>query len=112
MFDRPISGRDAVIYLEHVANHGLHEDTAWLIDAGRFPVGCSVLDAGCGSGTLVAVLAGDRRFARSVIGVELSAELAIHSGRAVKEAGGTVVQADCNRSRPSAVVSGMIVFLL
>jgi SAM-dependent methyltransferase len=94
MLDRSIDGDDARLYLENVINHGLREDTAWLIEVGRFPVGCCVLDAGCGSGTLVAALAGDKRFARSVIGVELSAELASHAGQAVTEAGGLVVQAD------------------
>jgi SAM-dependent methyltransferase len=94
MPDRPIIGDDAALYLLHVAGHGLHEDTGWLIDVGRFPVGCRVLDVGCGTGTLVAALAGDKHFARSVIGVELSPELADHARRAVDCANGTVVQAD------------------
>lgn len=94
MPDRPISGMDASLYLAHVAGHGLEADTAWMIDAGRFPVGCHVLDVGCGSGTLVAALAGDKRFARSVVGVELSPELAAHASPKADEAGGTVVRGD------------------
>jgi SAM-dependent methyltransferase len=94
MPDRPISGKDATLYLGHVAGHGLKADTAWLIDAGRFPVGCRVLDAGCGSGALVAELAGDKRFARDVVGVELSSELAAHASRMAGKAGGTVEQGD------------------
>lgn len=94
MPDRPIIGTDARQYLKHVAGHGLRADTEWLIDVGRFPVGCRVLDVGCGTGTLVAALAGDRRFARSVIGVELSPELADHASKSVWEAGGKVYQED------------------
>ncbi len=94
MPDRPISGKDAKLYIEHVASHGLAADTDWLIDAGRFPVGCCVLDVGCGTGTLIAALAGDKRFARSVIGVELSSELASHANRRVGEVGGIIVQGD------------------
>jgi SAM-dependent methyltransferase len=94
MPDRPILREDAALYLEHVNKHGLTQDTAWLLDVGRFPVGCCVLDVGCGSGTLVTALAGDKRFARSVIGVELSPELASHAHRIADDAGGTVVQAD------------------
>ena len=94
MLDRPIIGDDAAIYLQHVVGHGLHEDTRWLMDVGRFPVGCCVLDVGCGSGTLVAALAGEQQFARSVIGVELSPELADHARRAMGGVNGTVVQAD------------------
>src|SRR5262245_55277926 len=94
MPDRPITGRDGALYIDHVAGHGLHEDTRWLIDAGRFPVGCRVLDAGCGAGTLVAALAGEKQFARSGIGVELSPELAAHARGAEGGLGGTVVHAD------------------
>lgn len=94
MPDRPIIGQDAREYLKHVTKHGLHADTTWLIDVGRFPVGCCVLDVGCGSGTLVRALASDKRFARSIIGVELSQELAEHASNLVEPVGGTVVQAD------------------
>lgn len=83
MPDRPITGRDADLYIDNVLRHGLHEDTRWLIDVGRFPVGCRILDVGCGTGTLVRALAGEKQFARSVHGVELSRELADHSRRHV-----------------------------
>jgi SAM-dependent methyltransferase len=94
MPDRPILGNDARLYLKHVGNHSLRADTQWLVDVGRFPVGCCVLDVGCGTGTLVAALAGDKRFARSVIGVELSPELADHASKSVWETGGKVYQDD------------------
>src|SRR5262249_17959722 len=94
MPDRPITGEDATLYLEHVAGHGLEADTQWLTEAGRFPVGCCVLDVGGGTGTLVAALARDRRVAPSVIGVELSPELAAHSDGNAREAGGTVAEGD------------------
>jgi SAM-dependent methyltransferase len=94
MSDRPITGDDARLYINHVASHGLHEDIRWLLDVGRFPVGCCVLDVGCGTGTLVAALAAEKQFARSVIGVELSQELADHACRTVNGTGGTVVHSD------------------
>ena len=94
MPDRPIIGDDAALYLQHVAGHGLHEDIRWLMDVGRFPVGSCVLDVGCGSGALVAALASEPHFARSIIGVELSPELADHARRAVDGVNGIVVQAD------------------
>ena len=94
MSSYPIAGKEAALYLGNVVRHGLHEDTRWLIDVGRFPVGCRVVDAGCGSGTLVAALADDRRFARSVIGVELSPELAQHAASRLDGNSGSVVHAD------------------
>ncbi len=94
MSDRPIVGEDARLYINHVASHGLKEDIRWLLDVGRFPVGCCVLDVGCGTGTLVAALASDKQFARSVIGVELSEELAHHARSITVGSGGTVVQGD------------------
>lgn len=94
MPDRPITGNDAFLYINHVANHSLHEDIQWLLKVGRFPVGCCVLDVGCGIGTLVAALAAEKCYARSVIGVELSQELANHACRTVKGTGGTVVRSD------------------
>jgi SAM-dependent methyltransferase len=94
MSDRPITGDDARLYVNHVASHGLHDDIRWLLDVGRFPVGCCVLDVGCGTGTLVAALAADKQFARSVIGVELSQELAHHACSVADGSGGTVVQSD------------------
>lgn len=93
MTDRPIIGRDAALYIEHVAGHGLHQDTQWLIDTGRFPVGCRILDVGCGTGTLVAALVGEKQFARSVHGVEVSSDLADHARRVVG-VGGAISQAD------------------
>lgn len=94
MSDRPINGNDAQLYINHVAGHGLHEDIRWLLDVGRFPVGCCVLDIGCGTGTLVAALASEKQFARSVIGVELSKELADYACRTVDGTGATVVRSD------------------
>jgi len=94
MSDMLITGEDARLYINHVASHGLHEDIRWLLDVGRFPVGCCVLDVGCGTGTLVAALASEKQFARSVIGVELSQELADHARRTADGTGGTVVQND------------------
>lgn len=83
MPDRPITGRDAALYIAHVAGHSLQEDTQWLINVARFPVGCRVLDVGCGTGTLVAALASEKHFSRSIHGIELSPELADHAGRHV-----------------------------
>ncbi len=94
MPDRPIIGDDAALYIQHVAGHGLHDDTKWLMDVGRFPVGSYVLDVGCGTGTLVATLAGEKQFARSIIGVELSPELADHARRVVDGLNATIAQAD------------------
>lgn len=94
MADRPITGDDASLYLQHVAGHGLHEDTRWLMDVGRFPVGSCMLDVGCGTGTLVAALAGEKQFARSIIGVELSPELSDHARRVVDGLNGTIVHED------------------
>ena len=93
MPDRPIIGHDAARYIEHVAAHGLHQDTQWLIDAGRFPVGCRVLDVGCGTGTLVATLMNEKQYARSVHGVELSRDLADHAAFKVGLSG-VISQAD------------------
>ncbi|MFO0957169.1 MAG: class I SAM-dependent methyltransferase [Isosphaeraceae bacterium] len=93
MSDRPIIGRDAALYIDHVVGHGLHQDTQWLIDVGRFPVGCRILDVGCGTGTLIAALAGEKQFARSIHGVELSPELADHAQRKIG-VGGVISQAD------------------
>lgn len=94
MSDRPITGDDARLYIDHVAGHGLHDDIRWLLEVGRFPVGCCVLDVGCGTGALVAALAGEKQFARSVIGVELSQELSDHASQTVDGTAGTVVQGD------------------
>jgi SAM-dependent methyltransferase len=102
MPDRPITGDDARLYINHVASHGLHEDIRWLLDVGRFPVGCCVLDVGCGTGTLVATLAGEKQFARSVMGVELSQELADHAHRTIRGSGGTVVRGDFLHWTPPA----------
>ena len=94
MSNRPITGDDARLYIKHVAGHGLHGDIQWLLDVGRFPVGSCVLDVGCGTGALVAALSGEVQFARAVIGVELSQELATHASQAVDGTGGSVVQSD------------------
>lgn len=100
MPDRPIIGEDAKRYLKYVSNHGLQDDTAWLIDVGRFPVSCRVLDVGCGSGALVAALAGDKQFARSVIGVESSPDLANHARQIAVAAGGMVSHGDFSSWTP------------
>jgi SAM-dependent methyltransferase len=94
MPDRPIIGDAAALYLLHVAGHWLHQDTQWLMNVGRFPVGCCVLDVGCGTGTLVAALAGEKHFARSVIGIELSPVLASHARCAADRLDATIVQGD------------------
>ena len=102
MVDRPITGDDATGYLRHVADHGLADDTRWLIEEGRFPVGCRVVDASCGSGALVAALAGDSQYARDVIGVELSPELADHALRVAGPVGAKVAHADFLDWQPPA----------
>ena len=103
MPDRPIIGDDARIYIKYVGNHGLHEDIRWLINVGRFPVGCRVLDVGCGTGTLVATLAGERQFARSVIGIELSQDLVVHARNITDRIGGTIIHGDFMQWTPSGV---------
>ncbi len=94
MPDRPITGDDAALYIQNVAGHGLHDDIRWLLDVGRFPVGSCIVDVGCGTGALVAALAGERQFARSVIGVELSSELSEYARCTVDSVNGIVVEAD------------------
>ncbi len=81
MNDRPITKQDAAAYIENVSNHGIEVDTQWIIDAGRFPVGCCVLDVGSGTGKLAYTLAAQKDFHRSVRGVELSPELVLHAAK-------------------------------
>jgi ubiquinone/menaquinone biosynthesis C-methylase UbiE len=79
MSDRPIIKQDAAAYIDNVSKHGIEVDTQWIIDTGRFPVGCCVLDVGSGTGKLAHALATQKDFYRSVRGVELSRELAMHA---------------------------------
>ena len=94
MPDRPITGHDAQLYINHVQSHDLQRDTKWLLDIGRFPVGCRVLDIGCGTGTLVSALAAEENYARSVIGVELSQPLTDHASKNIVGTNGSVVYDD------------------
>ncbi|WP_373653113.1 class I SAM-dependent methyltransferase [Schlesneria sp. DSM 10557] len=94
MPDRPITGHDAQLYINHVQDHDLQRDTQWLLDVGRFPVGCRVLDIGCGTGALVSALVTDENFARSVIGVELSQPLADFAAKKVVGTNGSVFHDD------------------
>lgn len=94
MPDRPIIGNDAALYIENVERHGLREDIRWLMDVGRFPVGSRILDVGCGTGTLVAALAGETQYSRSVIGIELSPDLVKHARNTIDGTNGVVSEAD------------------
>ncbi len=79
MSDRPIVDGDAAVYIDNVSKHGIDVDTDWIIDAGRFPVGCCVLDVGSGTGKLAHKLAVQKDFHRSVRGIELSRDLAAYT---------------------------------
>src|SRR3954454_23932647 len=94
MSSHPIDGDDARMYLPAVGNHGLEDDGAWLLEAGRFPVGCRVLDIGCGGGAFVVRLAAAREYARSVVGVEASGVLASHAADRAELLGAAVYHAD------------------
>ena len=76
---RPIVNKDAITYIQNVENHGIDADTQWIINEGRFPVGCCVLDVGSGTGKLATQLGSDGDFHRIVFGIELSRELVVHS---------------------------------
>jgi SAM-dependent methyltransferase len=94
MGDRPIVGDSARRYAEAVEHHGLREDTAWLLRVGRFPVGSRVLDVGCGTGSLIRALAQEMAYRRSVVGIELSPELAHHARCEARGTGAVVVEGD------------------
>ncbi|HIA77487.1 MAG TPA: class I SAM-dependent methyltransferase, partial [Gammaproteobacteria bacterium] len=79
MSDRPIENQDAKNYIANVSIHGIAHDTQWIIDVGRFPVGCCVLDVGSGTGTLAYALANQEIFHRSIRGVDLSHDLVLHA---------------------------------
>jgi len=79
MSGRPIVKRDAEIYIANVKNHGIDDDIQWIINEGRFPVGCRVLDVGSGTGKLALHLAAETDFHRNVYGIELSPELVVHA---------------------------------
>lgn len=92
MSSRPIIDNDAQNYIKNIARHGLHEDIQWLMEIGRFPVGCNILDVGCGTGALIGALASEKNFARSVIGIELSHVLADFALNSIDHTGGKVIQ--------------------
>lgn len=79
MSGRPIVNKDADTYIKNVENHGIVADIRWLIDEGRFPVGCCVLDVGSGTGKLAHRLAAETDFHRTVYGIELSPELVAYA---------------------------------
>lgn len=75
MLDGSIIGKDAKLYIENIEKHNIENDIKWLLENARFPVGCKVLDVGCGTGKLIYSLLSDEQFSRSVKGVEISSEL-------------------------------------
>jgi SAM-dependent methyltransferase len=80
---RPIVQKDADTYIKNVENHGIEADTQWLINEGRFPVGCCVIDVGSGTGRLAIRLGAEAEYYRTVIGIELSPELVVHATKQV-----------------------------
>ncbi len=89
-----IIDRDAEIFIQHVGDHNIDADVRWLIDIGRFPVGTNILDVGCGTGQLVRALSEDEMYARSVVGVEQSPQLAKHAQFLNQKTSATIVEAD------------------
>lgn len=102
MSRRPIVNKDAETYIQNVDKHGIEVDTRWIIDEGRFPVGCRVIDVGSGTGRLAIQLGSEADFHRTVIGIELSPELAVHARKQVTMPNVSFVEGDFLEWEPPA----------
>lgn len=81
-----IDDRNATQYLEHVWNHGIVNDAAFLVSKINFNKKLSILDVGYGSGYLLKLLKTKKK-PLSLSGVEISKKLYIKSCKTLQKIG-------------------------